>query len=214
MESKRDLAINQVPITTKHLSLNYGINLKLLAVTQCKEEAAYKPELVDLRFNDWHARRVTTVNDDFELIELSKRAREFLLLEVHEGQKNLVASVAQSFADALFPPADYEYGPPLPWIRGVLRNSEPAAFIMCADPTEQQKDPWLWRLLVDQSHQRCGIGKFAVKSVLARYREMGCSRVLVCWAPTEGNAGDFYKKIGFVETGKKMGEEIVAEFKL
>jgi diamine N-acetyltransferase len=214
MESKRDLAINQVPITTKHLSLNYGINLKLLAVSKDKEEAAYKPELVDLRFNDWHAWRVTTVNDDFELIELSKRAREFLLLEVHEGQKNLVASVAQSFADALFPPADYEYGPPLPWIRGVLRNSEPAAFIMCADPTEQQKDPWLWRLLVDQSHQRCGIGKFAVKSVLARYREMGCARVLVCWAPTEGNAGDFYKKIGFVETGEKMGEEIVAEFKL
>ena len=29
MESKRDLAINQVPITTKHLSLNYGINFKL-----------------------------------------------------------------------------------------------------------------------------------------------------------------------------------------
>ncbi len=28
MESKRDLAINQVPITTKHLSLNYGINFK------------------------------------------------------------------------------------------------------------------------------------------------------------------------------------------
>lgn len=97
-------------------------------------------------------------------------------------------AVAQSFADALFPPADYENGPPLPWIRGVLRNSEPVTFIMCADPTEQQKDPWLWRLLVDKPHQRCGVGRFAVKSVLARYREMGCTRVLVCWAPTEGNA--------------------------
>jgi hypothetical protein len=29
----------------------------------------------------------------------------------------------------------------------------------------------------------------------------------------EGNAGDFYKKIGFIETGEKMGEEIVAEFR-
>ena len=61
-----------------------------------------------------------TSNNEFELIELNERAREFLLLEGHEGQKNLVASVAQSFADALFPPADYENGPPLPWIRGVL----------------------------------------------------------------------------------------------
>ena len=49
MESKRDLAINQVPITTKHLSLNYGINLQLLAVTKCKEELPYKPEAFDSR---------------------------------------------------------------------------------------------------------------------------------------------------------------------
>ena len=151
--------------------------------------------------------------DELQLIELNERAREFLNLDVREDQRGLVASVAQSFADALFPPADYEHGAPLPWIRGVLRNSEPVAFIMCADPTEQQKDPWLWRLLVDKSHQGRGIGKFAVESVLTRYREMGCARVLVCWAPVDGNAGDFYKKIGFIETGEKMGDEIVAEFR-
>ena len=67
--------------------------------------------------------------DEFELIELNERAREFLLLEVKETQQNLVASVAQSYADALFPPTDYKYGPPLPWIRGVLLNSEPAASV-------------------------------------------------------------------------------------
>ena len=54
--------------------------------------------------------------NDFELIELTHRAREFLLLDVHEHQKNLVASVAQSFSDALFPPEDYENGTPRPWI--------------------------------------------------------------------------------------------------
>lgn len=50
--------------------------------------------------------------DQFELIELNQRAREFLLLDVHETQRNLVASVAQSFVDALFPPDDVN-GPPL-----------------------------------------------------------------------------------------------------
>jgi len=155
---------------------------------------------------------VPSHHQDFELVELDLRAREFLLLDVNENQKNLVASVAQSFADALFPP-DYKDGAPLPWIRGVLRQSKPAGFIMCADPTEQQKDPWLWRLLVDKSHQGRGIGRFAVESVLARYREMGCARVLVCWAPKEGNAGDFYKKLGFFETGEKIDDEIVAEFR-
>ena len=32
-------------------------------------------------------------------------------------------------------------------------------------------------------------------------------------AREEGNAGDFYKKIRFIETGEKMGDEIVAEFR-
>ena len=150
--------------------------------------------------------------DKLELIELTVRAREFLRLDVREDQRGLVASVAESYSDALFPPEDPN-GPPLVWIRGVLRNSEPAGFVMCADQTEQQKDPWLWRLLVDKSQQGCGIGRFAVESVLNRYREMGCARVLVCWAPIDGNAGDFYKKFGFVETGEKMGDEIVAEFR-
>lgn len=150
--------------------------------------------------------------DEFELIELNERAREFLLLDVNENQRNLVASVAQSFADALFPP-EYVTGPPLVWMRGVLRQSKPVGFIMCADPTEQEKDPWLWRLLVDKSHQGYGVGRFAVQSVLARYREMGCTRVLVCWAPKEGNAGDFYKKIGFIETGEINDGQIVAEFR-
>jgi hypothetical protein len=73
-----------------------------------------------------------TSNTEFELIELNERAREFLLLEVHEGQKDLVATVAQSFADALFPPG-YDTGLPVAWIRGVLRQSKPAGFIMCAE---------------------------------------------------------------------------------
>lgn len=112
-----------------------------------------------------------------ELIELDKRARDFLKLEVHDSQKNLVSSVAESYSDALFPPEDVN-GPPLVWIRGVLRDSLPAGFLMCADPTEQQRDPWLWRILVDKSHQGFGVGRFAVEAVIDRYRGMGCTRIL------------------------------------
>ena len=154
-----------------------------------------------------------SAHNNLELIELTDRAREFLLLDVHENQKNLVASVAQSFSDALFPPEDPN-GPPLVWIRGVLRNSQPAGFVMCADQTEQQKDPWLWRLLVDKSHQGFGVGTFALSAVIQRYRELEMQRVLTAWHPGPGNAGDFYKKFGFLETGEKIDDEIVAELKL
>lgn len=151
--------------------------------------------------------------DQFELITLDSRAREFLALDVRDDQRGLVASVAQSYSDALFPPEDPN-GPPLVWIRGVLRNSQPAGFVMCADQTEQQKDPWLWRLLVDKSHQGFGVGTFALNAVIQRYRELGMQRLLTAWHPGEGNAGDFYKKFGFKETGEKIDEEFVAEFKL
>ena len=154
-----------------------------------------------------------SADNKLELIELTQRAREFLLLDVHESQRNLVASVAQSYSDALFPPEDPN-GPPLVWMRGVLRNSQPAGFVMCADQTEQQKDPWLWRLLVDKSHQGFGVGTFAITSVIERYRQLGMQRVLTAWHLWEGNAGDFYKKFGFIETGEKNDEEIVAELKL
>jgi diamine N-acetyltransferase len=142
-----------------------------------KEYLTHKQDWVDLRLRNWHAWRVPSHEDELELIELNERAREFLLLEVKESQQKLVASVAQSFSDALFPPED-PTGPPLVWIRGVLRNSQPAGFIMCADQTEQQKDPWLWRLLVDKSHQGFGVGTFAVTSVIERYRELGMQRIL------------------------------------
>jgi diamine N-acetyltransferase len=85
---------------------------------------------------------------------------------------------------------------------------------MCADQTEQQKDPWLWRLLVDKSHQGFGVGTFALTCAIERYRELGMQRVLTAWHPGKGNAGDFYKRFGFTETGEKMDEEIVAELKL
>ena len=156
---------------------------------------------------------VPSGDDNLELIELTRRAREFLLLDVREHQRHLVASVAQSFSDVLFPPEDPN-GPPLVWIRGVLRNNQPAGFVMCADQTEQQKDPWLWRLLVDKSHQGFGVGTFALNTVIERYRELGMQRVLTAWHPGEGNAGDFYKKFGFIPTGEKIDEEIVAELKL
>jgi len=156
---------------------------------------------------------VPSHKNEFELIELNVRAREFLNLDVREDQRGLVASVAQSYSDALFPPEDPN-GPPLVWIRGVLRNSQPAGFVMCADQTEQQKDPWLWRLLVDKSHQGFGVGTIVLTAVIERYRQLGMQRVLTAWHPGEGNAGDFYKRFGFKETGERIDEEIVAELKL
>jgi diamine N-acetyltransferase len=146
---------------------------------------------------------------ELELIEIGSRAREFLALEVSESQRGLVATMAESYSDALFPP-DYGLGEVKPWLKGVTRNGAPAGFLMCADPTERQKDAWIWRLLVDKNHQGFGVGTFAVNQALDRYLSLDIRRVLVSWKPQQNNPSGFYRKLGFKETGQMMDGEVVA----
>ena len=144
-----------------------------------------------------------------QLIEIGSRAREFLALDVLENQRGLVATMAESYADALFPP-NYGLGEVKPWLRGVTRDGSPAGFLMCADPTEGQKDAWIWRLLVDKDHQGFGVGTFAVHQALERYLSMNIRRVLVSWKPQQNNPSSFYQKLGFKETGEMEDGEVVA----
>ena len=150
---------------------------------------------------------------DLELVELTGRAREFLLLEVAEAQISNVATMAESFADALFPPQD-GYENSTIWIRGVTRGGVPAGFIMCSDSPDGVKHPWIWRLLVDREHQGQGVGKFAVEHAVNRYRSLDCKQVVTAWNPGPNDASGFYKKLGFVETGEILEGEIVAALTL
>jgi diamine N-acetyltransferase len=136
-----------------------------------------------------------------------------LLLEVAENQRSNVATMAESFADALFPPQD-GYENSTIWIRGVTRGAVPAGFIMCSDSPNGVKDPWIWRLLVDREHQGQGVGTFAVQHALNRYRSLGCRQVVTAWHPGPADASGFYKRLGFVETGEILEGEIVAALKL
>jgi diamine N-acetyltransferase len=150
---------------------------------------------------------------DLELVELTGRGREFLLLEVSDSQKGNVASMAESFADALFPPQDAWEDSAI-WIRGVTRDGVAAGFIMCSDSPDGVKDPWIWRLLVDREHQGRGVGAFAVVKATDRYRSLGFRRALTAWYPGPSDASGFYKKLGFVETGEMLDDEVVAALML
>ena len=153
------------------------------------------------------------MENELELVEIGSKARDFLALEVSDAQHGLVATMAESFADALFPP-DYGFGPVKPWLRGVTRNGNPAGFIMCADPTDAQKDAWIWRLLVDEKHQGFGVGTFAVNEAISRFLSMDIRRVLVSWKPQANNPSGFYQKLGFKETGEIIDGEVLAAIDL
>jgi GNAT superfamily N-acetyltransferase len=149
------------------------------------------------------------MENKLELIELGSRAREFLALEVAESQRGFVATMAESYADALFPEPD-ENDPYVPWLRGILRNGTPAGFIMCADPIDQDSTPFLWLLLVDKAHQGFGVGRFAITAALDRYRTMAFKKVSTSWNPRPGSLAGFYHALGFIETGEMNEGEVVA----
>lgn len=153
------------------------------------------------------------MGSNLELIELNSRAREFLSLEVAAHQSGLVATVAESYADAFFHRISATESSNLGFAASI-RNGVPAGFIMCSDPTETQANPWVWRLLVDQNHQGMGVGTFALEAAISRYREMGQTRLLVTWVPRPESPAGFYEKFGFVETGELIDDEVVAELAL
>ena len=184
------------------------------------------------------ARRSAFVRDEwaddtrFSLLEEDWRAwcsrptgppREVTLIEVtHDNvgavgsidrsfsQRDLVAPVLVSLAEALVPPT--VGGEPIrPWIRAVEADGELVGFVMMAEPYVGRPHPYLWRFLIDPRHQGRGIGRRVVLDIARRRREEGCTHIRVNFVPDAvGSPGRFYTSLGFVPTGAVHDGEVEA----
>lgn len=70
----------------------------------------------------------------------------------------------------------------------------------------------IWRLMIDFQQQGKGYGEAAIFEV-ARYAAArpGVTQIELSYVPTQGNPSPFYKKMGFAETGRMDGIEVVME---
>lgn len=130
-------------------------------------------------------------------------------LRVAPGQEHFVASVAQSLDDAKQSPEAH------PWIRAIYAGERPIGFVMlCYDvPPGNPEAPWryfLWRLLIDASHQRRGYGRAAMALVIdVVQRGPGATDLITSVHPGEGGPAPFYRSLGFESTGEWFdGEEV------
>lgn len=104
--------------------------------------------------------------------------------------------------------------------RVIMVGDKPVGFIMLydatLDPALAVKDEvtaggiGIWRLMIDFQQQGKGYGEAAILEA-ARYAATrpGVTQIELSYVPTEGNPSPFYKKMGFVETGKMDGDEVV-----
>ncbi len=143
---------------------------------------------------------------------------EIVNLKVCESQRSFVASNDVSIIEAYTAIAANGYAFPF----GIYEEEKPVGFLMVGyDVDEDWEDAPaiargnynLWRLMIDQRYQRQGYGREALRLALEFIRTFPCGRAPSCWLSYEEEnevAQRLYRSFGFVETGEKDGEELIA----
>jgi RimJ/RimL family protein N-acetyltransferase len=127
-------------------------------------------------------------------------------LRTHKTQETFVATMAESFVDAMFPEI-IDGAPVVPWLRAVSADGELIGFVMLALRTEFHPEPYLWRLLIDRLHQRRGIGQRVLDLVAEKCRKAGAETLLTSWSEGKGSPRPFYLRNGFEPTGNLIDAE-------
>jgi len=137
-----------------------------------------------------------------------QNVREVLKLEVWPYQRDFVAPVSASIAEA------YLSDQPL-LIQVVYAGERPVGFLMLKDSDEQPDGYFLWRFLIAYDRQGRGFGKKAL-ALLADYVRSRPNGTSLGTAYLRGEDGpeEFYRKAGFVETGRSQEGQYEARLQL
>jgi diamine N-acetyltransferase len=126
-------------------------------------------------------------------------------LRVTPAQRRYISSVADALREASEHPGARAI------CLGVYDDDTPVGFVMIADEVDGPPyiPHFLWKLLIDERHQRKGYGTAALDLIVEYFR--GRPGVEVIWtsaAPGEGGPIPFYERYGFEQTGEPWGDEV------
>ena len=129
-----------------------------------------------------------------------------LALRVSPDQLEFVSSVEDSLREAEQEPD----GRAIQW--ALYDDEEPVGFVMISDEVGGPGyiAHYLWKLLIDERHQRRGYGTAALDLVAAYFRAR--PGVEVMWTSAgqgEGSPIPFYERYGFERTGEIVFDEEV-----
>ena len=156
----------------------------------------------------------------------AKNIWDFIDLEVAKEQESFVApndiSIAQAYTAVGTECRAFPFG--------IYHGEEPVGFLMIgfneaalydteeeAPPEALKNNYSLWRLMIDQTQQKKGYGREAVRLALDFVRTLPCGPAEYCevsYEPENEVAKRLYHSFGFEENGEMDGDEIVAVLKL
>ncbi|NWF61643.1 MAG: GNAT family N-acetyltransferase [Fischerella sp.] len=122
--------------------------------------------------------------------------KECIRLKTTEEQEKFVASNLYSLAESKFYPSSV----PL----GIYHHETMVGFMMYdrMDSGYQNSGYFIWRFMIDKSHQGKGYGKAAMQAVIKLLQEKpGCKEILIGYKPENVVAEKLYLSLGFQKTG-------------
>ena len=133
-------------------------------------------------------------------------------LRVSPAQEKYVSSVEESLQEA----ADDPGGRAIFW--AIYDDEMPVGFVMISDEVDGPGyiPHYLWKLLIDERHQRRGHGTAALDLIADYFRGHPGVEVLSTSAGQgKGSPIPFYERYGFVQTGEIVfDDEVLLELKL
>ena len=136
--------------------------------------------------------------------------REVEALRVAPGQERFVSTVTASIAEA----EEHPGARPRSW--AIYDDDTPVGFVMVSEGAVEPPyvANYLWKLMIDERHQRSGYGTAAVAFVADRMRAGGAGELLLSAGEGEGSPIPFYERFGFVRTGEVHVDEVVLRLEL
>lgn len=147
-----------------------------------------------------------------------KNVWDILKLKVADTQRSFVAGNDISIIEAYTAITANGHA----FLFGIYENETPVGFLMVGfdvddywnDAPQIAKGNYnLWRLMIDETHQKKGFGKGAVRLALEFIESFPCGEAEYCWLsyePDNEAARRLYGSFGFHETGDMDGEELIA----
>ena len=124
-----------------------------------------------------------------------------IALQVADDQRDFVPSVVELLAWAYVAPECRPFA--------IYADDTPVGFAMYGYiPTDGRC--WINGFMIDERHQRRGIGRAALEELLARMTaESGGTDLLLAVNPDNAPAIRLYESFGFRDTGKRQGGEMI-----
>mgnify|MGYP000432231620 CR=1 FL=1 len=123
-------------------------------------------------------------------------------LQVAAEQTNFVAPNIKSLAQA--------FAAKKAWVRAIYADDEPVGFAMLSDDDEKPRY-YLWRFMIDHRYQGLGYGRQAMALIHDYVRTRpGGDRIYLSYVPESGGPEDFYKSLGYEDTGRVHHGEVEA----